>query len=332
MAPRLGICSPERWKPTGPPLLSVHAPQKARGMSHSRTTQSLSLHDLLDTLLTNQMATEESHWQEERRRFEPSDGFLEDCIEKLSSKLQRFSFSEQGIKTLIEGPTNAAIRKMAYLDMYEWAKENCTGGERGLTWELTPWEYAVPILISDHDLSTVEDPLGVDDAFGRLRRFLLLRRLLHRGEPEPQDHGECLTDLADVAAKVKELNRPDVVRELLLKLWPKFPTECRAMAFPKRTELGSDKSDGELQRGKSPRKPKHPNSDSEELTGEAKALALLVQHPEWSNVKIAKEVPCSRTTLYTWQKFVAAREALSQGRRQMPRGTKDDDHNLEAWK
>ncbi len=69
-----------------------------------------------------------------------------------------------------------------------------------------------------------------------------------------------------------------------------------------------------------------------ELTREAKALALLVQHPEWTDTAIAKSVPCSRTTLYDWPKYMAAREALRQGRGQKPRGTKDDDGNLEAWR
>ena len=74
------------------------------------------------------------------------------------------------------------------------------------------------------------------------------------------------------------------------------------------------------------------NKQQEELTGEAKALALLVQHPEWTDTAIAEAVPCSRTTLYDWPKYMAAREALRQGRGQKPRGTRDADGNLEAWR
>jgi hypothetical protein len=52
------------------------------------------------------------------------------------------------------------------------------------------------------------------------------------------------------------------------------------------------------------------SSRPDSLSKEAKALAALVAHPEWSDAKIAKHVDCARTTLYRWPKFVAAREAL----------------------
>lgn len=60
---------------------------------------------------------------------------------------------------------------------------------------------------------------------------------------------------------------------------------------------------------------------SETLTGEAKALALLAHHPDWTDKRIAEAVPCARTTLYTWKRFVAGREAMKQHARP-PRGWK----------
>ncbi len=61
------------------------------------------------------------------------------------------------------------------------------------------------------------------------------------------------------------------------------------------------------------------DGDKTELTGEAKALALLVQHPEWNDTEIASHVPCSRTSLYRWPRYTAAREALRAGRKDRPR-------------
>jgi hypothetical protein len=52
----------------------------------------------------------------------------------------------------------------------------------------------------------------------------------------------------------------------------------------------------------------------EVVSKKTKALAILFEHPEWSDTRIACEVPCSRTTLYSWDEFRAAREAMQGGR------------------
>lgn len=57
-----------------------------------------------------------------------------------------------------------------------------------------------------------------------------------------------------------------------------------------------------------------------QLKGESKALALLVQHPDWTNKKIAEEVGCSRTTVYKWKNFMSARKAIAGS---IPRGSKN---------
>jgi hypothetical protein len=68
------------------------------------------------------------------------------------------------------------------------------------------------------------------------------------------------------------------------------------------------------------------------LTGEAQAVALLVQHPEWSDSQIADAVGCARTSLYRWPKFTISRAALQQGRREIVTGRKDaETGDLEAW-
>lgn len=67
------------------------------------------------------------------------------------------------------------------------------------------------------------------------------------------------------------------------------------------------------------------------LSGEAKALALLVKHPEWTDTKIAETVGCHRTTLYNWPRFVAARAAMKDGRASTPRGSKYAGDGVESW-
>ncbi len=57
----------------------------------------------------------------------------------------------------------------------------------------------------------------------------------------------------------------------------------------------------------------------EVLSKKMRALAILAEHPEWSDSRIAKEVPCSRTSLYDWDEFVSARKLLNQGRQKYQR-------------
>lgn len=64
------------------------------------------------------------------------------------------------------------------------------------------------------------------------------------------------------------------------------------------------------------------------LKGEAKALALLVQHPEWSNKQIAAEVGCSRTSLYRRARYRQARRAMGGT---LPKGSKSAEGDLEAY-
>jgi len=56
---------------------------------------------------------------------------------------------------------------------------------------------------------------------------------------------------------------------------------------------------------------------------ESRALAILVEHPEWTVSKIAAAVGCSRAHMYKMSRFVAARWQLKSGKSRFPRGTKD---------
>jgi hypothetical protein len=59
-------------------------------------------------------------------------------------------------------------------------------------------------------------------------------------------------------------------------------------------------------------------ADSDPYAGvekEALALAWLQMHPEWSDEQIAARVGISRTSIYRFEKYKAARSVLKEGRR-----------------
>lgn len=53
----------------------------------------------------------------------------------------------------------------------------------------------------------------------------------------------------------------------------------------------------------------------DDLPAEAKALALLIKHPEWPDTRIASEIGISRTSLYRFENFCKAREAMTEAGR-----------------
>jgi hypothetical protein len=67
------------------------------------------------------------------------------------------------------------------------------------------------------------------------------------------------------------------------------------------------------------------------LSKEVQALALLIQYPEWTDKRIAEAISVSRTTLYTWPKFRAAKAWLKSQRQAIPRGFKTTEGSLEAY-
>lgn len=59
------------------------------------------------------------------------------------------------------------------------------------------------------------------------------------------------------------------------------------------------------------------------------ALVLLLQHPGWSNVRIAKAAGICARQLYRWPEFLRLRELLREGDRLLP-GVKDPARGVEA--
>ena len=67
------------------------------------------------------------------------------------------------------------------------------------------------------------------------------------------------------------------------------------------------------------------------LSKQAKALAALVDHPDWSDEEIADAAGCHPKSLYRMQKFVDAR-ALQKAMGTPPPGKKDGETgDVEAW-
>lgn len=59
----------------------------------------------------------------------------------------------------------------------------------------------------------------------------------------------------------------------------------------------------------------------------AQAIALLTQHPDWTDTKIAETVGVHRTTIYTWGPYGQLRELLKA---KIPRGSRRADGQIEA--
>ena len=68
----------------------------------------------------------------------------------------------------------------------------------------------------------------------------------------------------------------------------------------------------------------------QKLSAKARALAVLVDHQDWSDTKIAEAAGISRTTLYDYPDFKTARKVQKQNKGKIPRGSKDKDGNVEA--
>ena len=75
-----------------------------------------------------------------------------------------------------------------------------------------------------------------------------------------------------------------------------------------------------------------PYGPKSKLSAEAMALAILTEHPDWTNAQIAAQVPCHPKSMYRFKKFVAARELLEKTRHERVRGSKGRDGSIEAWK
>jgi hypothetical protein len=73
-------------------------------------------------------------------------------------------------------------------------------------------------------------------------------------------------------------------------------------------------------------------ANSSAMTGEARALSVLVIHPEWTNKKIAEAAGVHEKSLNRYKKFKAAQAAVKEvGKAALLKGHKTSDGDLEAY-
>jgi hypothetical protein len=165
-----------------------------------------------------------------------------------------------------------------------------------------------------------EDRKRVNDAayvHGQLRRFAEARP----GEAESWLHAR------DKLRKFKKR----VDRELEERAWPpEARTPPGAAAVPPAPAVGPPTIP-------TPALAPASGESAPEIDLEAKALALLFQHPDWSILQIAQLLGVDRRTPYKWDKFRNAAEAAGRlkprGRKDRTprRGHKDRDGRVEAY-
>jgi hypothetical protein len=74
-------------------------------------------------------------------------------------------------------------------------------------------------------------------------------------------------------------------------------------------------------------------AEPEEVSNESKALALLAEHPDWTDKRIAQKIGIHRTSLYRYEKFKKVREIQkSEGKKNIPPGSKNPiTGDIQAW-
>lgn len=202
-----------------------------------------------------------------------------------------------------------------------------------------------------------QEALGVLDAceqmegpFGReLKRRIILaaRKRLERADSPPDDSAEGAKQRAAQAVCLvvwEYLNWTNVnlsaARHLLPDAWERL--EILPWGPPTKDLDAAERDWKRLIRAAGAERARQESKgrqaggvESESTSHEARALALLVEHPDWTDKQIAEHIPCHAKSLYRWPRFKVARQAEKQGRNDLPRGTKypDDDGSsqVEAW-
>lgn len=75
-----------------------------------------------------------------------------------------------------------------------------------------------------------------------------------------------------------------------------------------------------------------PQATESQMSGEARALAILTDHPDWTDKRIAEEAGVHVKTLHRYARFRTARRMVrDSGRADLPRGFKTEDGDIEAY-
>lgn len=77
---------------------------------------------------------------------------------------------------------------------------------------------------------------------------------------------------------------------------------------------------------------RQPQSPESQMSGEARALAVLADHPGWTNKQVAEAAGVNVKSLFRFKQYKTARQMLrDSGRASLPRGFKTDDGDIEAY-
>lgn len=77
---------------------------------------------------------------------------------------------------------------------------------------------------------------------------------------------------------------------------------------------------------------KNDTDKNNKMSLDARAVAQLVEHPNWSNKDISKAIGCNEKSLYRCKKFRAAKKTIRQnGQAELPRGSKYENSPMESW-
>jgi DNA-binding transcriptional regulator YiaG len=174
------------------------------------------------------------------------------------------------------------------------------------------------------------------------RAFLLegagrdVEKALKLGAFNRPEHTILHTQVEQALSQKNEIN-PYISAWSEIVLWlkykkPPFPTDVKE-DFPTNCEIVAKAILDEAEAIEQPETARSDDAEKKnEPTGEPLALAMLVKHPDWSDTKIAKYIGVSRTTLYDWPNFKKAKDALKQGKTDLPRGSKNaETGDIEAW-
>ena len=173
-----------------------------------------------------------------------------------------------------------------------------------------------PVELNPRDLT---DGVGIRDEPDPYYRWVFWLFTLHNrgqiafqrveGTEAPEDPGESRYLLANPA------QASDVALDMLLLILARRGGELKADIIDKPLNSEADGPD-----------------DRTKLTGEALALATIVQYPEWTDIQVAKHIGYSRTSLYRWPRYREAKASLRASRADHPRGTRDGETgSIEAW-
>jgi len=73
-------------------------------------------------------------------------------------------------------------------------------------------------------------------------------------------------------------------------------------------------------------------NDAQAMSADARALAVLAEHADWTPTQIAKKIGVSRTSLYRLPQYQKARKLLKRsGQDEVAGGTKPAEGPMEAW-